>query len=63
MLTFTTNMFASTSGNWIEIWNQYKSQNNNGHTSVPIDGGMGILVLGAAAFGAYKLRGKKNAKH
>lgn len=62
-LTFTTNAFASSTSNWIETWNKYRSQNNSGHTSVPIDGGMGILVLGAAAFGAYKLRGKKNAKH
>ncbi|MCB4807110.1 hypothetical protein LG651_02520 [Tamlana sp. 62-3] len=62
-LSLTTNVFAGSSGNWMDKWYQYQSQNNSGHTSVPIDGGMGILVLGAAAFGAYKLRGEKNAKH
>ncbi|KJD33917.1 hypothetical protein PK35_04050 [Tamlana nanhaiensis] len=58
---FTTNTFASNFGNWMDLWKNMQSQNTKGHTSVPIDGGMGILVLGAAAFGAYKLRGKKNA--
>ena len=28
-------------------------------TSVPLDGGLGILLLGAAAFGIKKLRNKK----
>lgn len=32
------------------------------HDSVPVDGGLGILLLGAAAFGARKLRGNKNAE-
>jgi hypothetical protein len=33
------------------------------HTdSIPLDGGLGILVLGAAAFGVRKLRGNKNDK-
>lgn len=30
-----------------------------GCPKVPIDGGLGVLVLGAAAFGARKLREKK----
>ena len=29
--------------------------------SVPLDGGLGFLVLGAAAFGVKKLRGNKKA--
>ncbi|MCB4798124.1 PID-CTERM protein-sorting domain-containing protein [Neotamlana laminarinivorans] len=29
------------------------------HDSVPLDGGLGILVLGAAAFGVKKLRDNK----
>jgi hypothetical protein len=33
-----------------------------GGDSVPLDGGLGILVLGAAAFGAKKLRDNKNDK-
>jgi hypothetical protein len=32
------------------------------HDSIPLDGGLGILVLGAAAFGVRKLRGNKNDK-
>mgnify|MGYP000250586093 CR=1 FL=1 len=33
------------------------------HTdSIPLDGGLGILVLGAAAFGIKKLRGNKEDK-
>ncbi len=35
---------------------------NGGGDSVPLDGGLGILVLGAAAFGAKKLRDNKNDK-
>ncbi|WP_194767012.1 PID-CTERM protein-sorting domain-containing protein [Tamlana sp. I1] len=31
--------------------------------SVPLDGGLSILVLGAAAFGIRKLRGNKNVKN
>ena len=30
--------------------------------SVPLDGGLGFLMLGAAALGVKKLRGKKDAK-
>ncbi|MDN3665666.1 PID-CTERM protein-sorting domain-containing protein [Algibacter miyuki] len=30
--------------------------------SVPLDGGLGFLMLGAAAFGVKKLRGDKKAK-
>ncbi len=30
--------------------------------SIPLDGGLSILALGAAAFGIRKLRGKKNNK-
>ena len=35
--------------------------NSEGNTdSVPLDGGLSILLLGAAAFGVKKLRDKKN---
>ena len=37
--------------------------NGGGSTpSVPLDGGLGFLMLGAAAFGVKKLRRKKDAK-
>ncbi|MEP1489392.1 MAG: hypothetical protein ABJK28_13295 [Algibacter sp.] len=55
--------------------NNHRGGNNHGnrhyrgcgHTetptkSVPLDGGLSILVLGAAAFGVRKLRGNKNDK-
>lgn len=35
------------------------SNDNNGGDSVPLDGGLGILLIGAAAFGASKLRDNK----
>ncbi|MFH6768573.1 hypothetical protein V8G56_07490 [Gaetbulibacter aquiaggeris] len=34
--------------------------NKGGGTSVPLDGGLGILLVGAAAFGVKKLRDNKN---
>ncbi len=37
-----------------------KKGNNTKGDAVPLDGGLGILVLGAAAFGVKKLRDKKN---
>jgi hypothetical protein len=39
-----------------------KSGDKNSHDNIPLDGGLGILVLGAAAFGIRKLRGKKEDK-
>ncbi|GAA4957428.1 PID-CTERM protein-sorting domain-containing protein [Algibacter aquimarinus] len=38
-----------------------KSEPTSGD-KVPLDGGLGILVLGAAAFGVRKLRSNKNDK-
>jgi hypothetical protein len=35
---------------------------DSGSQSVPLDGGLGILALGAAAFGVRKLRGNKHDK-
>ena len=32
---------------------------SGGNTSVPLDGGLSVLLLGAAAFGVKKLRGNK----
>ncbi len=32
----------------------------DGSTSVPLDGGLSILLIGAAAFGVKKLRGNKD---
>ncbi|GGK11921.1 hypothetical protein GCM10007962_02700 [Yeosuana aromativorans] len=44
--------------------NQGSNNNPNGRTgtrdSIPLDGGLSILLLGAAAFGVKKLRDKKN---
>lgn len=37
----------------------HSSDGNHGD-QVPLDGGLGILALGAAAFGVRKLRGNKN---
>ena len=34
-----------------------------GGDSIPIDGGLGILLVGAAAFGVKKLRDNKNEKN
>ncbi|NMH86616.1 PID-CTERM protein-sorting domain-containing protein [Flavivirga algicola] len=40
-----------------------KCRKKGGHTdSVPLDGGLGILLLGGAAFGIRKLLGNKNGK-
>uniref|UniRef100_UPI004047A982 PID-CTERM protein-sorting domain-containing protein n=1 Tax=Mariniflexile sp. TaxID=1979402 RepID=UPI004047A982 len=36
--------------------------NQGGGDSVPLDGGLGILLIGAAALGVKKLRDKKNDK-
>ncbi|MCB4798121.1 PID-CTERM protein-sorting domain-containing protein [Neotamlana laminarinivorans] len=61
-ITCSNNLFASTNkGSWIDLWSQNRDSSSNSHTSVPIDGGLGILVLGAAALGAKKLRQNKNA--
>ena len=38
----------------------HEDRDHGGTTSVPLDGGLGILVLGAAAFGVKKLRDNKN---
>ena len=35
------------------------SSDDNGSTSIPLDGGLSILLLGAAAFGVKKLRDNK----
>ena len=40
--------------------NNQTSSNQKGSDSVPLDGGLGILLLGAAAFGVKKLRESKN---
>ena len=34
---------------------------NDNNSSVPIDGGLAVVILGAAAFGIKKLRDNKNA--
>ena len=63
---------ALTSGSWWNWWKKRKrnrcsrcnrlscSGHNGGGDKIPLDGGLGILVLGAAAFGIKKLRSKKN---
>ncbi len=37
--------------------------NQGGGDTIPIDGGLGILLVGAAAFGVKKLRENKNEKN
>ncbi|ULC58309.1 hypothetical protein MBM09_10290 [Flaviramulus sp. BrNp1-15] len=37
--------------------------NQGGGDSIPLDGGLSILLIGAAAFGVKKLRGNKNDKN
>ena len=59
-LTLSTNMDA-----FNRPINGNKGHNgNNGnkpsHDAVPLDGGLGFLLLGAAAFGVKKLRENKN---
>jgi hypothetical protein len=39
------------------------SGDGGGATTIPIDGGLGILLVGAAAFGVKKLRENKNEKN
>lgn len=51
----------------IPYGNQGKNGNPNGRTgtrtpSIPLDGGLSLLVLGAAAFGIRKLRNDRNDK-
>ncbi|GAA4801076.1 PID-CTERM protein-sorting domain-containing protein [Litoribaculum gwangyangense] len=61
-LTFPTSSHA---WGWWSWWTHKHSrtcghyQQNNNHDSVPLDGGLGILLLGAAAFGIKKLRENK----
>lgn len=75
-LTFSSNIYAATpvafgSGfwNWLKSLfggnNHHHNRGNHGGgqhggDAVPLDGGLGILVLGAAAFGVKKLRESKN---
>ncbi|OYX22751.1 MAG: hypothetical protein B7Z06_11205 [Flavobacteriales bacterium 32-35-8] len=40
--------------------NNQQGNNQQGGDSVPLDGGLGILLLGAAAFGVKKLREGKH---
>jgi len=66
--SFSTNVDATTTTKWgghkkhvKKKLKKIKKRNRKGKKShkVPVDGGLGILMLGAAAFGATKLR-KKN---
>jgi len=70
-LVFSTNTYAySGFFGWIFDWggphkhNKWcghkKGDNGRPVDSVPLDGGLGILLLGAAAFGVKKLRDGKN---
>ena len=77
-LTFSTNSHATTSlfgwSWWGDWWggrtHTHRHTRGCGHggssgggTSIPIDGGLGILLVGAAAFGVKKLRDNKNEKN
>ena len=60
--TFSSNVNASTtSGKWWK-WKKENRRKNKKTDSVPLDGGLGILLLGAAAFGVKKLRENNNDK-
>ena len=69
-LTFSTNSHAFGWWHWWGNWggNNYHrhtrtcGHNTGGHDSIPLDGGLSILLLGAAAFGVKKLRDNKNAE-
>jgi hypothetical protein len=55
-LLLATNTYASTSSDKDSSSSDSSdSKDNNGGDSVPLDGGLSILLLGAAAFGAKKL--------
>lgn len=70
-LTFSSNMNAATpafGGRFFNWLGHFFNPPRGGHhgtkppkgDAVPLDGGLGILLVGAAAFGVKKLRGNKN---
>ncbi|MBP0902267.1 PID-CTERM protein-sorting domain-containing protein [Mariniflexile gromovii] len=69
-LTFSSNIHAaqpSLFGGWLSwLFGGHTHTQGCGHNSstdsVPLDGGLGILLAGAAIFGVKKLRENKNEK-
>ncbi|WP_111307982.1 PID-CTERM protein-sorting domain-containing protein [Confluentibacter sediminis] len=72
-LTFSSNMHAATpafGGGFFEwlgsffnggnLGGGHKGGGHKGGDSIPLDGGLGILLVGATAFGVKKLRQKNN---
>ena len=55
-ITFTTSLSAQ-----VPPQGAMDTKDNNGD-SIPLDGGLAILLVGAAAFGIKKLRDAKNDK-
>jgi hypothetical protein len=70
----STNLYATSTAQYALTWGwlrdlikaikggQSSGGSQGGGDSVPLDGGLGILLVGAAAFGIKKLRDKKNDK-
>ena len=56
-LTLSTSTYAGSK------WKpkQHHHKRGCGHDSIPLDGGLSILLLGAAAYGVKKIRDNKNA--
>lgn len=60
---FWASIFGGNGGKHHQGPKGHKAASNSGPSdSVPLDGGLSFLVLGAAAFGVRKLRGNKNDK-
>jgi len=59
-LTFSTSSYADNSDDSSGSSESSESSDSNGSSdSIPLDGGLSILLLGAAAFGVKKLRDTK----
>ena len=58
-LTFSTSSYADSSSSDEASSKGDSSSDSNGGDSIPLDGGLSILLLGAAAFGVKKLRDTK----
>ena len=58
-LTFSTSSYADSSSSDEASFKGDSSSDSNGGDSIPLDGGLSVLLLGAAAFGVKKLRDTK----
>ena len=64
-LGFSGNIHATSGSTWFSWFSSnynknYKYKKPKGCDSVPLDGGLGLLLAGAAIFGVKKLRENKN---